>query len=287
DGSTEQVCSFFFFFSKNDKQLLFFFFLKNICPKKKKKITFDMKERRKGDIVQFRLRCIKNKWKPTNITLKQPASIKKIKDIPINDSVRESVENFFTMKEWLQNPVKHFGLFFFKKKKIYHDKEKHWSDEELYKMVKELKSSKGNNENIEVYKRKIEFQILKLIILQCMPCKYGVPKEIVKELEKTNSEECKEAPSSEMKALHDIVTRYHEQTEEDDVSKLFKECEQLCITQTCKISSQEDAHVSLVEPDDQSPTKQFRVYFFNPDIVKLESTMAIVICFGTCKGYFF
>ncbi|ETO08985.1 WD-repeat protein [Reticulomyxa filosa] len=249
------------------EQLVIFgtFFFKKIFVQKKK-ITFDMKEWRKGDALQFRLQCIKNKWQRTNITFKQQASMQAnnqiinsfFLDIPINNNIREDVKNFLLMRKWLQNPAEHL--------------EKNNSARNKY-------NSKDNNETTEVYKRRILFQILKLIILQYIINKCGMSEDIVKELEQANSEECKKALSSEMKALHDLVTRYHKQTEESDVIELVNDCEQLC-AQIYEISNQEDTCMSLVEPNDDSPTRKFRMYFFNSDNTKQESSMTIAIRFG-------
>ncbi|ETO16451.1 hypothetical protein RFI_20887 [Reticulomyxa filosa] len=191
---------------------------------------------------------------------------KKVKDVPINEDVREYTKSFFRVKKWLQNPVQdchEFGR---------------WQDEELNEMSTEFMKCKDSSENAKVYKQRIVFQILKLVILKCITCKCSVHKNIIEELEQAKLEECKETPPSEIKALHDIVTRYHELTEEDDIQRLLHECDQLCI-------SQEGVCVSLVEPNDHSKKKQFRIYFFNPDITKLESGSAVVICFGTNKGH--
>ncbi|ETN97390.1 hypothetical protein RFI_40139, partial [Reticulomyxa filosa] len=160
---------------------------------------------------------------------------KKVKDIPINEYVQENTKSFFSVKKWLQNPVQ--GSSFLK---IYCRELGRWKDEELNEMATELVKCKDSIENAKAYKQRIVFQILKLIILHSITHKCSVSQEIVKELEQANSEECKETQSSEIKMLHDIVTRYHERNADDDMGELSNECEQLCITQTCEISNKED-----------------------------------------------
>ncbi|ETO02794.1 hypothetical protein RFI_34620 [Reticulomyxa filosa] len=210
---------------------------------------------------------------------------KKVKDIPMNDYVREDAKSFFLMKKWLQNPVQCSSFFknlFVRKNSNRYDFGR-WRNEELNEMATELVKCKDSSD-AKAYKQRIVFQIFKLIILHSITYKCSVSQNIVKELEQANSEECKETQSSEIKMLHDIVTRYHERNADDDMGELSNECEQLCITQTCEISNKEDGCISLVGPNDGSQKKQFRAYFFNPDITQPKPGMAIVICFGTHKG---
>ncbi|ETO01362.1 hypothetical protein RFI_36078, partial [Reticulomyxa filosa] len=190
---------------------------------------------------------------------------KKVKDVPINGEIRENVKSFFRIKKWLQNPVQGSNCHEFGR----------WQDEELNEMAIELIRCKDSSENAKAYKQRIMFQILKLTVLKCITCKCSVHKDIIEELEQANSEECKETSSSEIKMLHGIVTRYHEQTEEDDMDELLNECEQ-CITQTCEIDNKEDGCISLVEPNDDSNKRQFRAYFFNSDITQQGPSITIV-----------